>query len=804
MLHRLSIRSILGSTIVVMGALIILLAGFNLWSAIGRYRAAERVVSFIALDDHVFGAMVGMRTERGTIVSALAAAGAADTASIARMTENRDQSEASFALAAPRLDDIAAISPQWATSIARLRTARAAMITLRSHVDMMLRQDMPARDAAVARSAAAISLTWQDALNAVNDQLENATKLFNPAVDQLVALKRSAWAVRLYGGSLALHTLTAAISGHPWAPPESVAAAADRGRMELAWSEMTQIAARPEMPAQLTQAMARASEVFPAAFNEKSAEAVKTIADHPGQPLVAFLALQGYFSDAYDRVNSVARLALAEATVLAASQAAWSRWMLLLSALEMLVALSLTIGGYLIAVRRISAPISTMTWAMRRLADHDLETSVPGTGRGDEIGGMAAAVQVFKDSIIRADALASERDKAQNAKQRQQAAMDRHTEAFGTSVAAVMASLAGSANEMRHAAVTMADAATAVRQHAGATVESGGRASRDLASVAAAVEQLTASVGEISRQVATATEVAREAVRRAESGHDTMRGLAKATAQIGDVVHMISDIAGQTNLLALNATIEAARAGDAGKGFAVVAGEVKALAGQTAKATAEIGGQIAGIRDATERSIAAMTEVAAVIGKIDVVASTIAAAMEQQTTTTRTIAGAIHGVSDATDATVQAMRTVADLAAGAGQVSQDVSRAAAAIGQEAATFQVDVDQFLTAIHDDTGERRGNERIAGQGATVELRLPGATALRVVLEDLSRGGAALRYTQTLAIGSEVGVVLSTADEPVPATVVRSDSGILGLVFRMEPNVLLRIDRALELFGGLPAAA
>jgi hypothetical protein len=95
-------------------------------------------------------------------------------------------------------------------------------------------------------------------------------------------------------------------------------------------------------------------------------------------------------------------------------------------------------------------------------------------------------------------------------------------------------------------------------------------------------------------------------------------------------------------------------------------------------------------------------------------------------------------------------------------------------------------------------------MAGQGATVELRLPGATALRVVLEDLSRGGAALRYTQTLAIGSEVGVVLSTADEPVPATVVRSDSGILGLVFRMEPNVLLRIDRALELFGGLPAAA
>jgi methyl-accepting chemotaxis protein len=280
-----------------------------------------------------------------------------------------------------------------------------------------------------------------------------------------------------------------------------------------------------------------------------------------------------------------------------------------------------------------------------------------------------------------------------------------------------------------------------------------------------------------------------------------MRGLAKATAQIGDVVHMISDIAGQTNLLALNATIEAARAGDAGKGFAVVAGEVKALAGQTAKATSEIGGQIAGIRDATERSIAAMTEVAAVIGKIDAVASTIAAAMEQQTTTTRTIAGAIHGVSDAT---VQAMRTVADLAAGAGQVSQDVSRAATAIGQEAATFRVDVDRFLIAIRDDTGERRGYERLAGHGATVELRLSGAPVLRVVLEDLSRGGAALRYERTLAIGSQVGVVLTAADEPVPATVVRSDSGILGLNFWPDPNAMARIDRALEIFGGLPAAA
>ena len=140
------------------------------------------------------------------------------------------------------------------------------------------------------------------------------------------------------------------------------------------------------------------------------------------------------------------------------------------------------------------------------------------------------------------------------------------------------------------------------------TAGGAGKSSADLTAVAAAVEQFTASVGEISRQVAVASDVAGQAVRRAEARQTIIRGLADSTARIGDVVRLIDSIAGQTNLLALNATIEAARAGDAGKGFAVVAGEVKALAAQTAKATAEIGAQIETVRGATEETVAAMND----------------------------------------------------------------------------------------------------------------------------------------------------------------------------------------------------
>ena len=313
---------------------------------------------------------------------------------------------------------------------------------------------------------------------------------------------------------------------------------------------------------------------------------------------------------------------------------------------EALGGIALVLGTVLALLigRGIVGPLADMTGVMTKLAAGDRAVDIPARDNTDEIGDMARAVEVFKQHAIEAERLAVQQASERANKERRQAAMEQHTQDFGTSVSGVMASLASARGH--DAAGRSPDVGGGDRgTHRGhRTAGTAAKSSEDLISVAAAVEQLTASVEEISRQVATAAGVAHQAVQRAEASQATIRGLSDATARIGDVVHLISDIAGQTNLLALNATIEAARAGEAGRGFAVVAGEVKALAAQTAKATAEIGSQIETVRGATEETIGAMTEISGIIGKMNEVSAAISAAVEEQSATTREIAASMQAV----------------------------------------------------------------------------------------------------------------------------------------------------------------
>ncbi|MDR3536884.1 MAG: methyl-accepting chemotaxis protein [Acetobacteraceae bacterium] len=348
-------------------------------------------------------------------------------------------------------------------------------------------------------------------------------------------------------------------------------------------------------------------------------------------------------------------------------------------------------------VRAICSPLASLTSDMRRLAEHDLAVAISQTARVDEVGAMARAVQVFKDNIVEADGLAAAQRAEQAEKERRQAALDRHTQDFGASVTGVMAGLTASAEGMREAAKAMAGASNDVRARAGETAASANQSSQDLASVASAIEQLTASVNEISHQISMASTIAHEAVAKAAASQAAMNGLAEAASLVGDVVRLISDIASQTNLLALNATIEAARAGDAGKGFAVVAGEVKTLATQTAKATADISGHIATIQAATRQASVTMDEVGGVIGRMNEVTSAIAAAAEEQTATTRDLASNVQGVSQATNRAAQAMTDTVGVSDTARTASDDVSTAAADIGTQASTLRAEVDRFLTAV-----------------------------------------------------------------------------------------------------------
>jgi methyl-accepting chemotaxis protein len=440
-----------------------------------------------------------------------------------------------------------------------------------------------------------------------------------------------------------------------------------------------------------------------------------------------------------------------------------------------------TLLAVVLSLRFLMGPLGALTAAMGRLATGDTSVPIAATGRADEIGEMARAVDVFKQNMIKSDQAAADQAAARAARSRRQDTMERDTEAFGTSVSGVMTKLASAAAEMRGAAEAMTQASATVHQAATSTSDSAVKSSEDLATTASSVEDLTASFAEIARQVTTAAEVSRQAVQRAEANQDTIRGLADSAARIGDVVKLIDTIASQTNLLALNATIEAARAGDAGKGFAVVAGEVKALAAQTARATAEIGGQIDTVRHATEATIVAMREIGGMIGRMDEVSSAIAASVEEQSVTARGIAARVKTVSGATAHSAQAMGQVVLVASQAGAASQKVLEGTAGIGDEAAVLRSEVERFLVMVRTDSGERRRFERFGVNGVKATLSAGRLGSFQVSVTDLSEGGAALRCDRAIAVGTEVSFELSEGGATVPARVVRTENGgVIGIAF------------------------
>ncbi len=357
----------------------------------------------------------------------------------------------------------------------------------------------------------------------------------------------------------------------------------------------------------------------------------------------------------------------------------------------------IALATYLV-VRRQLQPLGRLAAIMDRLRADDISVEVPGSGRGDEIGRMAGAVQAFKNTI--AEKLQLRRDQAEaerRAEDERQRTMKRLADAMQSSVQQVVEAVGAGCGELRGTASAMASLAEETSRQAVAVSAGAEQASHGVLTAAAAAEQLSGAIREIAQQVARSTEVTRQAVGEAKQADTEVATLTQAADRIGQVVGLIADIAGQTNLLALNATIEAARAGEAGKGFAVVASEVKALATQTASATGEISAQIAGIQAATGRTALAIERIAGTIKQVDEIASAIASAVEQQGAASLEISRNVDQASRATSEVSSNVAGVSDAAQSSGRSAAEVLAMAAGLSQQAGRLDAEVRRFLADI-----------------------------------------------------------------------------------------------------------
>ncbi|HKT19637.1 MAG TPA: HAMP domain-containing methyl-accepting chemotaxis protein [Stellaceae bacterium] len=466
---------------------------------------------------------------------------------------------------------------------------------------------------------------------------------------------------------------------------------------------MTKFAAKlPALDAALAGAGIAPSRVsaFDAAFNDyvTAAKGVIDVADGDAATALTFMTATQRKFDAVSKQLSSFLDTLAEARdqQLAQIDGEMSRGRMIFAGAIGLVVLAALALAFAIS-GLISAPMVAMAHAVERIAAKDYTVAVPAVGRRDELGKMAHAIDVLKQQSISADRLTEEQRRSHEASNARRQALEKAIKEFETAARGVVTGVSSAADEMRASAEVMTNTAGQVSRQAAAVAGGSEEASANVHNVASASEELTASITEIGRQSSNSTRIAAKAVADAKATDAKVQSLAEAAQRIGDVVKLISDVAGQTNLLALNATIEAARAGEAGKGFAVVASEVKNLATQTAKATEEIAAQVKSIQEATRESVSSIQSIGGTIAEIDEIATAIAAAVEQQGSATQEIARNIQQAAKSTQEVSANIISVGGATAEAGSAAAHVLGAAEELARQSATLRTQVDTFLAHV-----------------------------------------------------------------------------------------------------------
>lgn len=402
--------------------------------------------------------------------------------------------------------------------------------------------------------------------------------------------------------------------------------------------------------------------------------------------------------------------------------------------------LVILIGGLLALVMGVIKPIIRMTGVMGKLAEGDLAIQVPSVNRSDEIGSMAAAVNVFKENAAEGEHLRGEQEKNRTkAEQDKNQALQNMADKVEQETHRAVEEIARQTGEMAAHAEKMSHSADAVSANSQSVAAAATEAQANIGTVASASEELSASISEIANQITASKKATSAAVEASLGAQETITALTAAVEQIGAVTKLINDIASQTNLLVLNATIEAARAGEAGKGFAVVASEVKNLASQTAKATEEISGQITAIQTATDHTVRSVKAITESVYSIEELSTAISAAIEEQSATTNEIARNVAETSGAAQEVAERIVNVSQEAGSTGVLSTNISALSAAVAESVEDLKTVLIRVVRTSTKEVERRRKPRYKIDRDA--HIAADGHTS-RVKVENCSEDGALLK--------------------------------------------------------------